>query len=101
MKKVIVKRNQTVHDIAVEQYGTCEAIPLIISNNPDLVNDEQAKVSVGIDPSKDTDFYFDLPLKSGSVIMIDTDSRTLKKNIVREIETEITTFDLKDYGTNN
>lgn len=101
MKKVTVKRNQTVYDIAVEQYGTCEAIPLIISDNPDLINDEQVKVNVGIDPSKDTDFYFDLPLKSGSTAMIDTDSRLLKKNIVREIETEITTFDLKDYGTNN
>lgn len=102
MKKVTVKRNQTVYDIAVEQYGTCEAITEIIANNPNLDNDEQAKIRMGIDASKDKDFYFDLPLKQGSIVLIDTDSRLLKKNIIREITgKEITTFDLQDYGTNN
>lgn len=102
MKKVTVKRNQTIYDIAVEQYGTCEAIPEIIANNPNLDNDEQAKISLGIDASKDKDFYFDLPLKQGSIVLIDTDSRSLKKNIIREINNkEVTTFDLQDYGTNN
>lgn len=101
MKKVTVKRNQTIYDIAVEQYGTCEALPEIITNNPGLENDEQAKISLGIDASKDKDFYFDLALKPGSTVMIDTDSRSLKKNIIREINSkEITTFDFKDYGTN-
>lgn len=102
MKKVTVKRNQTIYDIAVEQYGTCEAIPEIIANNSGLENDEQAKISLGIDASKDKDFYFDLPLKQGSIVLIDTDSRSLKKNIIREINNkEVTTFDLQDYGTNN
>lgn len=101
MKKVTVKRNQTIYDIAVEQYGTCEALPEIITNNPGLENDEQAKISLGIDVSKDKDFYFDLALKPGSTVMIDTDSRSLKKNIIREINSkEVTTFDLQDYGTN-
>lgn len=101
MKKVTVKRYQTIYDIAVEQYGTCEALPEIITNNPGLENDEQAKISLGIDASKDKDFYFDLALKPGSTVMIDTDSRSLKKNIIREINSkEVTTFDLQDYGTN-
>lgn len=102
MKKVTVKRNQTVYDIAVTEYGTCEALPEILANNPGLENDEQAKISLGIDASKDKDFYFDLPLKQGSSVLIDTDSRSLKKNIIREINNkEVTTFDLQDYGTND
>ena len=94
MKKVTVKRNQTIHDIAVTEYGTSEAITEIIRNNPELSNDEQAKVSLGIDPSKDKEFYFDLPIKSGNIVLIDTDSRMLKKTIIREIDKEVTTFDL-------
>lgn len=94
MKKVTVRRNQTIHDIAVMEYGTCEAVPEIMANNAGLENDEQAKVRMGIDASKDKGFYFDLPLKQGSIVLIDTDSRSLKKNIIREIDKEVTTFDL-------
>lgn len=100
MKKVTVKANQTVYDIAVEQYGTCEAISEIVTNNPELVNDEQAKITACIDPVHDKNFYFDLALKMGSGILIDTDSRLIKKNTLREINKEVTTFDLNDYGTN-
>lgn len=102
MKKIIVKPNQTVYDIAVTEYGTCEAVAEIIANNPELANDERAKVSRGIDPVNDKSFYFDLSLKPGSTVLVDTDSRLINKNIVREINKEITTFDLKeDYGTDN
>lgn len=101
MKKVTVKPNQTLYDIAVSEYGTCEAISELIANNPELSNDSQAKVAMGIDTVNDPDFYFDLPLNPGSVVLIDTDSRTLRKNILREITKEVTTFDLMDYGTDN
>lgn len=101
MKKVTVKPNQTLYDIAVSEYGTCEAISELIANNPELSNDGQSKVAMGVDAINDRSFYFDLPLKPGSVVLIDTDSRTLRKNILREITKEVTTFDLMDYGTNN
>lgn len=101
MKKITVKPNQTVYDIAVSEYGTCEAVAEIITNNPDLSNDERAKVSTGIDPVSDKSLYFDLALKPGSTVLIDTDSRMINKNILREINKEVTTFDLKDYGTDN
>lgn len=94
MKKVMVKENQTIYDIAVSQYGTCEAVGVIIQNNPELTNDGKAKVACGIDPLNDTGFYMDLPLFPGSVVFIDTDSRILKKSIVKEIDNEVTTFDL-------
>lgn len=101
MKKITVKPNQTVYDIALEQYGTCEAVSEIITGNTELVNDEQAKIRIGIEPVRDKDFYFDLALKPGSSILVDTDSRLINKNILREINKEITTFDLNDYGKNN
>lgn len=101
MKKVTVKHNQTLYDIAVSEYGTCEAISELLVNNPELSNDSQAKVAMGIDVANDQDFYFDLPLNPGSVVLIDTDSRTLRKNILREIAKEVTTFDLINYGTDN
>lgn len=101
MKKITVKPNQTVYDIAVSEYGTCEAIAEIIANNPELSNDDRAKVNTGIDPVTDKSFYFDLSLKPGSTVLIDTDSRMINKNILREINKEITTFDLKDYGTHD
>ena len=39
MKTVTVKPNQTVFDILVEQYGTCEVLAEFLENNPDLEND--------------------------------------------------------------
>lgn len=95
MKKVTAKPNQTIYDVAVEQYGTGEAITELIANNPFIENDDRAKIAIGIDPVSDKDFYFDLALKAGSIIYIDTDSRALKKNIIREIDREVTTFELK------
>lgn len=89
MKKITVKPNQTVYDIAVEQYGTCEAVSKIMADNPELMN-------------TDNGFCFDLALKAGSTLLIDTDSRIIRKNILREIDKEVTTFDLNDYyGTDN
>lgn len=101
MKTVTVKSNQTIYDIAVAHYGTCEAGVELIDTNPELMNDDRAKIAAGIDPIANKDFYFDLALKEGSVVLIDTGSRTMKKNIVREIDKEVTTFELKGYGTND
>lgn len=94
MKTVTVKPNQTIFDIAVENYGTCEAIGEILRNNPALANEDRAKTAVGIDPINDKSFYFDLPLKSGSTLFVDTDSRLIKNSVIREINTEVTTFNL-------
>ena len=42
MKTVTVKPNQTVFDILVEQYGTCEALAELLENNPNLENEPGA-----------------------------------------------------------
>lgn len=88
MKKVTVKPNQTIYDIAVGQYGTCEAVSKILADNPELAN-------------ADDGFRFDLALKAGSTLLIDTDSRLMRKNVLREIDKDVITFDLNDYGTDN
>lgn len=101
MKEIKVLPCQTIYDIAVMYYGTCQAVGEILSNNPEISNEDAFKVALGIDSARDKEFYPDLPVKSGSTILIDTDSRLIKKNIVREIEKEVTTFDLKKYGADN
>ncbi len=90
MKTVTVKPNQTVFDILVGQYGTCEALAEFLENNPDLENEPGTD---GRDvPVAERIFRFDLPLKEGSTVLINTDSRQIKTSVIREINTEVTTF---------
>ncbi|MCM1031866.1 MAG: hypothetical protein NC410_10565 [Oscillibacter sp.] len=90
MKAVKVKPNQTVYDIVVEQYGTCEALAEFLGNNPALENDP---VSVGRQvPEAVQVFRLDLPVRSGSVVWIDTDSKLIKTSVIKEIDTEVTTY---------
>ena len=100
MKRVTAKANQTIYDVAIEQDGTCEAVGKLMQDNPDMENDLQAVTEAGIEES-DRSFYFDLPLPEGSTLLVDTDSRLIEKNILREIDKDVTTYDLKDYGTND
>lgn len=100
MKRVTAKANQTIYDVAIEQYGTCEAVGKLMQDNPDMENDLQAMTEAGIEES-DRSFYFDLPLPEGSTLLVDTDSRLIEKNILREIDKDVTTYDLKGYGTND
>lgn len=90
MKTVTVKPNQTVFDILVGQYGTCEALAEFLENNPDLENEPGTD---GRDvPVAERIFRFDLPLKEGSTVLINTDSRQIKTSVIQEINTEVTTF---------
>lgn len=101
MKEIKTAENQTLFDIAVMYYGTCEAADEIIRNNPELANDGRAKTALGIDAVSDSAFYPDLPIRPESVIRIDADSRLIRKNALREIEKEVTTFNLTGYGEND
>ena len=90
MKTVTVIPNQTVFDILVGQYGTCEALAEFLENNPDLENEPGTD---GRDvPVAERIFRFDLPLKEGSTVLIGTDSRQIKTSVIQEINTEVTTF---------
>ena len=98
MKAVKVKPNQTIYDIVIEQYGTCEALAELLYNNPELENEP------GIDgrviSEAERVFRFDLPLKASSTVLIDTDSKLIKTSVVKDINTDVTTYtDL--YGKND
>ena len=93
MKTITAKANQTVYDIALEQYGTIEALGEIMTNNPGLRNDPAAVIALELAPGPDG-FYLTVPLLPGSSVAIDTDSILIRRNTVRELTEDITTFDL-------
>ena len=72
MKTIKVKDNQILLDIALQYYGTAEAIAEILANNPGIKNDPQLEV--------------------GSSLLIDDDSRRIKKTVVKKIENDVTTY---------
>lgn len=98
MKAVKVKPNQTVFDILVEQYGTCEALAEFLCNNPELGNAPEAgapdkdSVSGRLMPEAMRAFRLDLPIRAGSTVRIDTDSKLIKTSVIKEIDTEVTTY---------
>lgn len=94
IRTIIVDANQTIYDLALQYYGTLEAVGEIFANNPLLVNDKAALIALGIDPVCDKQFYFDVAVEAGFVLKINTDSKQIKSNIVREINTPITTYNL-------
>lgn len=67
MKTVTVKPNQTVFDILVEQYGTCEALAELLENNPNLENEPGADGRAI--PEAERIFRLDIPLKDGSTVL--------------------------------
>ena len=89
MKAVKVKSNQTVFDILVEQYGTCEALAEFLCNNPELENEPTPGRQV---PEALQMFRLDLPVRTGYSVRIDTDSKLIKTSVVKEINTEVTTY---------
>ncbi|MEG1464809.1 MAG: hypothetical protein RSC11_07925 [Mucinivorans sp.] len=96
MKTITATANQTIYDVALQHYGTTEAVGELLLNNPELVNDPAALSAQGIDYLADRGFYVDVPVLRGSKVNIDPQSPNMKKQITREITKEITT-----YGTQN
>lgn len=86
---VKVKQNQTVFDIVVEQYGTCEALAEFLGNNPELENEPTPGRQV---PEAVRMFRLDLPVRAGSTVWVDTDSKAIRTSVVKEMDTEVTTY---------
>lgn len=89
MKTIKVKDNQILLDIALQYYGTAEAIGEMLANNPDVRNEPQALVAAGRELGN---FYPDVKLQVGQSLQINDDSRTMKKTIVKKIENDVTTY---------
>lgn len=89
MKKIKVIDNQTILDFALNHYATAQAVAEIIELNPDIKNDPAAVVEAGREPG---DFYFDIKLQPDQEIMINEDSRLVRKVALKEITREVTTY---------
>lgn len=94
MQTITVKQNQTIYDIAVQYYGTLDAVAEILNNNPGIQNDKNALVAVGVDYLADSNFFLDIAVEPGFKLLIDNSSNVLNNNIIKEIDTDITTFNL-------
>lgn len=89
MKTIEVQDEQILLDIALQYYGTAEAMGEIIANNPELKNEPSAVVGSGRELGV---FYPDIKLKIGLRIAIDDGSRLVKKTVVKKINRSITTY---------
>ena len=94
MKTITVKPNQTIFDIAIQQYGTCEAIEKILRDNKHIRNDKAALAKLGVNYLSETAFYPDAPIEPGFSLLIDTDSKLIKTSIIREMTSDVTTFNI-------
>lgn len=91
MTTIKTEANQTVFDMAVQHYGTTEAVAEIMSLNT-LVNDPHALADAGIDTSEV--FYPDIALKTGLTVVIDDNSALRNRNTLKELDSRtITTYD--------
>ena len=93
MKKIKVEPNQTIFDLAVQHYGTAEAVSEILSNNPDLVNDPSALVELGVNTLAKPVFRLDVAVKPGFELRIDDTGKWMNKQTIQKITNEITTYE--------
>lgn len=83
MRLITTVRNQTIFDIALQEYGTVEAAFQIIEDNPHLsgLNDFPAGVTL----PAGTDFNISYPIREGVTINLqdelDIENTTVKKDI--------------------
>jgi len=89
MKTIKVKDNQILLDIALQYYGTAEAVGELLVNNPGIRNEPQALVSAGRELDS---FYPDIKLQVGQSLQINDDSRTMIKTVVKKIENDVNTY---------
>lgn len=103
MKTVKTIGKQTLLDLAMQHYGNIEAVSEIIGLNPDLVNNPSALHSLigckrGIHQIDIENLYLDVELLPDQEVTIDERSDLVKKNIIKNINKPVTTY---DDGKNN
>lgn len=98
MKTITIKPRQTIYDVALEQYGTCEAVGDILRLNPELENDSAALAARGINSVGVAELWFDVALDPGQMLVVDPDNGIRKSNIIKELRIDITTY---ENGTDN
>lgn len=89
MKTIEVKNNQTLLDIALQYYGTAEAIEEILANNTEIKNDP---LELMYSRRSLLDFHPDIKLKEGTSLFINDNSLMMRKTVVKKIENDINTY---------
>ena len=92
--EIKTQANQTIFDIALMHYGTCEAVGKLLEDNPSMRNDPAALAALGI--ADTTSFYMDAALLPDQTLQVDMDSPLRDVNTLREIVgVDITTFKIE------
>lgn len=90
MKTVKVEDNQTILDVAIQHYGTAEAIGEILLLNPNLRSDETELSRAGYDHDV---LALELKLAVGRSLVVDDESKLQKKNVLKKIDKPVTTYE--------
>lgn len=93
MKAVRTVKNQTIFDLAVQEYGNVAAWEEIVTLNPNLRNDYSSALNAGITYYPD-EFDVAFPLQEGYEVMVDDESGLINRNYLREIgNRQVISFD--------
>jgi len=90
-------KNQTIFDLALQYYGTTEAIEEILKNNSHLLTDYAAMQENNI-PFQSDVIDLSLPFIEGQILYIDSESSYYQNKLVSEFKnSSISSFDNEGY----
>lgn len=78
MRQILTIKNQTVFDIAVQEYGNMETAFHILEDNPHLAGANDLPVGYNLPP--DIDFDISYPIQEGTIIYLQ-DSLPLENTV--------------------
>lgn len=93
MKRIKVKENQTLLDIALEYYANAQAGQEILINNQEIKNEPTAVIAHG---EKFGFFYPDICLQPGIEVRIDEESPLYRKPAQKKME-QVTTYSTESW----
>lgn len=93
MKTIEAESNQTLFDVAVQHYGTLDALAELLELNPALENDPAALIANGINTLDKVVFRMDLALKPGLLLHVDDESKRMDSKIAAKIDNPVTTYE--------
>ena len=94
MKRIKVKKDQTLLDVALEHAGSAEMIGELLALNPGMSNDGAALQFACRAPGS---FYPDLPISEGQELLVDDESSRYQPAVVRKMERSVTTYMSKEW----
>lgn len=87
MRQITTIKNQTVFDLAVQEYGNMEAAFQILVDNPHLVGTND--LPIGYNLPADIDFDISYPIQPGTLIYLQDYLQIENTVIAKELDTVI------------